>query len=228
MLAHIVWALAEIALGGQVLFGNEGHVESSNNANATDPIPFAVLDARFKRFEVQGELVPLPAIPVANSAYGIHSIKLNYFDGTVRYWTGGRQQWCLGIGQTLWNQQTEYLYTPIVYDASRGAGTRYEIGSSMPVFSRDAIETIIGASPTIHARLSYTFGSPGYAVSPVSEQESQVDVQVALVQPAGRWRFKYGVRYMNMTAKFDNGSFADANHVVGVFVTALYALSVSR
>ncbi len=105
---------------------------------------------------------------------------------------------------------------------------RYEIGSLIPVFKRDHIETIVGASPSIHARLSYTFGSPGFAAPPVSEVESQVDVKVALVQPAGRWRFAYGVRYMNMTAKFDDGSFADANHVAGVFVSALYALGVSR
>ncbi len=221
----LVFALAEIALGGQILFGNEGHVEPGNNANANDPIPFAVLDARVKHFEIQGELVPLPSIPIADSSTGIHSIQLNYFDGTVRYWTGGRQQWCLGIGQTLWNQQTEYLSVPVQYDASRGAGMRYEIGNMIPVFKRDHIETIVGASPSIHARLSYTFGSPGFAAPPVSEVESQVDVKVALVQPAGRWRFAYGVRYMNMTAKFDDGSFADANHVAGVFISALYALS---
>ena len=103
--------------------------------------------------------MPLPSIPIADSRTGIHSIQLvNYFDGTVRYWTGGRQQWCLGIGQTLWNQQTEYLSVPVQYDASRGAGMRYEIGNMIPVFKRDHIETIVGASPSIHARLSYTFG----------------------------------------------------------------------
>jgi hypothetical protein len=213
----------EIALGGQLLSGNEAHVEQANNASVNYPVPFAVLDARFKRIEVSGELVPLPTIPISNTTSGIHNLTLSYFDGTMRYWTGGRQPWCLGIGETLWNQQTSYLYSPTQYDASRGAGARYELGNAIPVFKHDYVETIIAASPTIHARLSYTYGSPGYASSPVSEQESQVDLQIALVEPAGRWRFKYGVRYMNMTAKFDDGSFADANHVAGVFVTGLYA-----
>jgi hypothetical protein len=211
----------EIAIGGQVVAGTENHVEPGNNANANLPIPFAVLDARFKRVEVTGEWVP-PMTASSNSTVGIHSIRLSYFDGSVRYWLGNRVSWGVGLGQTLWNQQTEYLYYPGQYDASRGVGMRYELGNAMPVFKRDQIETILAVSPTMHATLSYTFGLPGYAAPPVSEQASQTDVQVALVQPTRRWRFKYGVRYLNMSAKFDNGSFADANHVVGLFVSALH------
>lgn len=206
-----------------MLLGGESHVEPSNNANATVPIPFVVLDAHLQRFEVTSELVPLPSIPISNSRSGIHSISLNYFDGALRYWFGPHR-FAVGIGETLWNQQTEYLYVPVQYDASRGAGARYEAGVSLPLGHRNYVETILAASPSIHARLSYTFGSPGYAASPVSEEEAQTDIQAAFVAPARRWTLKYGVRYLNMTAKFDDGSFADANHVTGVFVTALYSV----
>jgi hypothetical protein len=112
-------------------------------------------------------------------------------DGSVRYWVAPNR-WALGIGETLWNLQTEYLYTPVAYDASRGAGARYELGA------------------------------PGYWSAPISEQEAQVDVQVAVVQSIKRWRLKYGLRYTNLTAKFPNGSFADANHIAGLFVAGLY------
>jgi hypothetical protein len=211
----------EIAIGGQIFVGSENHTELDNNVAARIPIPFVVLDARLKRFQITGELVP-PLTASTNSVAGIHSVQLSYLDGSARYWIGGRIRWCVGLGQTLWNQRTEYIETPIQYDASRGAGARFEVGNEVPVLRRDSIETILAVSPKIHATLSYTFGSLGYAEQPVSEQEAQVDTQVALVQPAGTWKFKYGVRYLNMTAKFDDGSFADANHVVGLFVTALY------
>jgi hypothetical protein len=56
----------------------------------------------------------------------------------------------------------------------------------------------------------------------LSEQEAQTGVQITLLQPAGHWKFRYGIRYLNMTAKYNDGSFADANHVFGIFVTALH------
>ncbi|MGA8841818.1 MAG: hypothetical protein WB491_15120 [Candidatus Aquilonibacter sp.] len=211
----------DLALGFEVFGGNEAHVESNNNASVYYPVPLAVLDAHLNRFEITGEWLPLPSIPLSTSPNGIHSITLNYLDGSVRYWVAPNR-WAFGIGETLWNQQTEYLYTPVVYDASRGVGARYEIVNSIPLHTGVALQTSVAAAPTIHAILSYTYGTPGYSSAPISEQESQIDVQVAVVQSIKRWRLKYGLRYMNLTAKFANGSFADANHIAGLFVAGLY------
>ncbi len=213
----------EFDLGLQALFGNEGHVEPGNNARVNYPVPFGVADVTFAHVEISGELVPLPSIPISSAPTGIHSITLSYFDGSVRYWLPG-DRWALGIGETLWNQQTEYLGAPHQYDASRGAGARYEIANRIPLGSGNAIESILATSPAIHAELSYAYNEPGYVTAPVPEREAQVDAQVAFVRATGHWRIKFGARYMNMTATFPDGSFADANHVAGLFATALYAL----
>jgi hypothetical protein len=211
----------DLALGVEVFGGNEAHVESGNNASVNYPVPLAVLDAHLNRFEITGEWLPLPSIPISNNPNGIHRITLTYLDGSVRYWVSPNR-WAFGIGETLWTQQTEYLSTPVVYDASRGVGARYELVNSIPLRTGVALQTSVAAAPTIHALLSYTYAAPGYWSPPVSEQEVQVDVQVAVVQSIKRWRLKYGLRYMNLTADFPNGSFADANHIAGLFVAALY------
>ncbi|MGB6060921.1 MAG: hypothetical protein WBG27_04395 [Candidatus Aquilonibacter sp.] len=222
LIARPAPALADdLALGVEVFGGNETHIETGNNASVYSPVPLAVLDAHVNRFEITGEWLPLPSIPISNNPNGIHSITLNYLDGSVRYWVAPNR-WALGIGETLWNQQTEYLYMPVAYDASRGAGARYELVNSIPLRTGVALQTSVAAAPTIHAILSYTYGAPGYWSAPISEQEAQVDVQVAVVQSVKRWRLKYGLRYTNLTAKFPNGSFADANHIAGLFVAGLY------
>lgn len=149
----------DLALGVEIFGGNEAHVESNNNASVWYPIPLAVLDAHVNRFEITGEWLPLPSIPISNSTNGIRSITLNYLDGSVRYWVSPNR-WALGIGETLWNPQTEYLSNPVVYDASRGSGARYEIVNSIPLHTGVALQTSVAAAPTIHALLSYTYGVP--------------------------------------------------------------------
>jgi hypothetical protein len=217
---HARAANGDIALGLQIIEGTEGHVETSNNANVHYPVPLITLEAKSNRFELSAEWLPLPSIPISNYSSGIHSIALSYFDGSARYWISPRR-WALGIGETLWNQQTEYLGTPTVYDASRGVGPRYEVVNGIPL-RKMTLRTVVAIAPRIHARLTYTFNAPGYALDPISEQESQVDVQTALEQRFNRWRVRYGIRYMNLTAKYDDGSFADANHVAGLFVAGFY------
>ena len=132
------------------------HIETGNNASVYSPVPLAVLDAHVNRFEITGEWLPLPSIPISNNPNGIPSITLNYLDGSVRYWVAPNR-WALGIGETLWNQQTEYLYMPVAYDASRGAGARYELVNSIPLRTGVALQTSVAAAPTIHAILSYTY-----------------------------------------------------------------------
>jgi 2-polyprenyl-6-methoxyphenol hydroxylase-like FAD-dependent oxidoreductase len=177
-------------------------------------------------FEITGEsLFPLGSIPIGNAGSGIQSANLSYADATARYWfRPGR--WAIGVGETLWNQQTKYLNTvaPVELDASRGAGVRYELVNEMPM-GVGSIRLVAAADPRIHARLSWTF-QPPIVRRPVSEQESQIDVSASYLRPLGRrWTIDSGLRYLNLAAKYDDGAFAGANHVTGAFATVLWTVA---
>lgn len=224
-------ALADdISIGLSAVPGWVYHVESggANRASSLGFIPLADLDARVHNVEIHGEWTgPLPSVGIASGPTGIQSIRLNYFDAAARYWVNPRIG--VGIGQLLWNQQTTYNDigpTATEYDASRGAGMRYEVLGNVP-WHGGYFQATVAAMPHIHALLSWTF-DPGTIVrAPQSEQEAQVDSSLTYYfAPHDRWQFSLGARYLNMTAKFDDGSFADANRVIGVAFKESYSLQL--
>ncbi len=218
---------SEATVGIEALAGSAVHREPNESSAASSAvIPLVEFEARSGRLQISGEsIVPLPALFIGNGPSGIQDIKLNYLAGTVRYWISPR--WAVGAGQTLWNQRTKYTNTiaPVEYDASRDAGAQYELVHVMPLRS-GAVQASLAVDPRIHARLSWTFEPSSVTRSPVSEQEAQVDAAISYLRPINRHvRMETGVRYINLAAKYDNGEFADANHVAGVFVKVFYALA---
>jgi hypothetical protein len=197
------------------------HVESFGENRATAPgvVPFLDLDSHVRNLEIHAEWTgPLPPINIGSGSTGIQSIKLSYFDAAARYWIVPNRI-AFGAGQLLWNQQTRYndvMPTATEFDASRGAGMRYEVLGNLP-WRGGYFQAAVAAMPRIHALLSWTF-DPGTIVrTPTSEQEAQVDSSLTYYfAQHDRTQFSMGLRYLNMTAKFNDGSFADANRVIGV------------
>ena len=216
---------AEIRLGGAILGVNATHVETNENTSSPAAVPLISLNATHQRFEIHSEWTgPLPSLKIGSGSFGLQSIKLDYFDGSIRYWVAPSRV-AIGIGQLLWNQRTKYIDSPLLteYDASRGAGMRYEIVGDIPI-GHGSLESIVAVAPHIHARLSWTF-EPGFITRQgTSEQESEVDTSLGYVWRASRWRLGAGLRYINLTAKYDDGEFADANHVVGPYFKFDYSL----
>ncbi len=206
--------------------GNVLHRETGENASATTLAPLLTFDVREGRFQIVAEGLPPVTVSHSSVTSGLESTNIAYDYGTLRYWFApGR--WAFGVGETVWNQRSKYLNTiaPVEFDSSRGAGPRYELVNSIPI-AKGSVQISLATNPRMHAQLSSTFEPPDIYAPRVSEQESQVDAAISYVrQVAPRWRIEEGIRYINMSARYDSGAFADGNRALGVFAKFTFRLT---
>ena len=126
--------------GISIVFVHGQHTEQGGSARAPlVPAPVLSVSHRMRGFEIFAEgIPPLHSYPVGTNTLGIHSISLSYAQATTRYWNRSRTLGA-GVGETLYNQQTDYLgwaspaFSNGQYDASRVAGARYEIVAALPL-----------------------------------------------------------------------------------------------
>lgn len=230
------YARADETTFGVAITGTHGtHREGGGVAKAPlVPAPVLAVSHRFKRFEIVAEgLPPIGAIPVSNNGLGMQSIALTYGDATLRYWNK-RQTFAVGIGETLYNQRTQFLQFEDSFmqantvNASRVTGTRYEMLEHIALPGRNFVEAQFAVDPAMHGRFIFeertTYPTRGrsytYTAPPEWERASQVDANVRFVHPFGPFALSYGVRYLNYTASFTRPAgwgpagwpaFADAN-----------------
>jgi hypothetical protein len=177
------------------------------------PVPIFSIDHREGRFAVHLEGVP-PIGPVGLS--NGDATKLSLLDGAIRY-AIAPHAWA-GIGETIFNQRTEYPGDDA--QSSRVVGGRYEIGATLWRSGGQRIEASIAASPSMHGAITdvFSFG-PGLSVTSTgSERASLVDSQAAWSTTRGRSIFTAGLRWINYSARFPDGSTADQNRILTPFV----------
>lgn len=207
------------------------HAEQGGTASAPlIPAPLLNIAHRFRNVEIDAEgIPPLRSFPVGNNGLGMQNIALSYLSGSVRYWNR-RGTFALGIGETLYNQRTDYLgfsspnFTEWQYDKSRVAGALYEAVNRLPLHGGSVLETWIAYNPVLHGRMSWTNyetfngGTRTQDLLPDWERGSQIQAEVRLERPAGPYTISYGMRYLNYQAYFDGGFFADRNTFLMPFV----------
>jgi hypothetical protein len=206
------------------------HVEQNGIANAPlVPAPVLELSRRSRSLEVSAEgIPPLRSYAVGSNALGIRSIGLSYFQSSIRYWNKAGT-FAAGVGETLYNQRTDYVIyssSQLVtgqYDASRVVGARYEIVGRKPLGTQSGVELSLSVNPSLHGRMGWTdyqtFAGrlATLQLPPEWERGSQVQLVAQVDRRAGAFGLRYGIRYLNYIARFDDGTLADRNTFIMPF-----------
>ncbi len=172
------------------------------------PIPILEATGRFHRVELFAESLPgSPAINIgvdtqANDQLSTH---LAFFDGVVRYYDASDRFWA-GTGEIIYNQDTRYTQhfdfrDHITADASRVVGGRYEIGAGL-FRNPERVRFFVDLMPALNGVISYEdnfYGRRGLASQP--EHGAQFESNLAITNAHGPFAFRYGVRYVNYTAR---------------------------
>ncbi len=235
MLSPVIARADQTTVGVQLAGAHGTHRESDGNATAAlVPAPLITVSHSAQCWEVAAEgLPPVGPIPVGNNGLGMQNVRLTYADAVARYWNPSHT-FAVGIGDTLYNQRTEFvreinpteLGTEV--DRSRVAGTRYELIVRKALSLNNSVEARVAVDPAMHGRFSYTqtVQNGGATVGPFSsppswERASQVDADAHFIHRFGSYALLYGVRYLNYTAEYTDPfqpRFADANSLVMPYV----------
>lgn len=218
---------AGISLGG----AHGQHREADGSATAPFvPAPIFNLSHRAGRFEVALRALPPVGVAIAGNDLGMRHFDLSYGDATLRLWNRNGTL-AVGLGETLYNQHTQFLQAQAPgqqwYDVNRSrvAGARYEVDGRFSLLGGNAIEADLGIDPAMHGTYvnEQQFVQNGvtkvdFTFPPNWERASQIDADVRFVHPMRGLDVAYGVRYVNYTAEFTGGRFADANAVVMPYI----------
>lgn len=227
---------AQTEVGGALVVVHGAHTESNGRATgAAIPAPLFYLKHRLGRVTFRAEgIPPIARLRVLNSSIGLNSIELSYVSGALSYLITPRTS--LGIGQTIYNQETTYNFGGSSMgqstvrvgetDRSRATGMQYSLEGVVARWSRSSVVARLSMNPRmtgiIGQRLDFT--QPGAPVTYTpwraeSENGSQVDAALTANVQRRRLQIGYGVRYLNLIMRFSDGALADRNAFVIPFVS---------
>ena len=217
---------AQTLVGGTVIVVSGSHTEQGGTATASSiPAPIFFGTHRFGRFELEAEgIPPLGEFKVGNSPTGLKTIALSYFAPSIRYHVTSRT-W-VGLGETIYNQQSMYQNTAYTeLDRSRVVGLQYQVGVIVHQTLRSSLELQLAVNPHMSANLGQQvtdfFGNGTVFVYPwtsVPESGSQFDALVMNTVHYRRLELVYGLRVINLTMHFADGSLADQNRFTMPFI----------
>jgi len=232
-LSALIFALPLVACADELNAGititaTHGTHEEANQEIVRAPLipaPVLSLGAKHRRVEMVFEgLPPIGPIHVQSDGQGLSGVRLGYGYGSLRFWDS-QEKVALGIGESLYVQRSVYTVDPFIdqFDASRVVGGRYEIVGIERLGQTIRFVSSLAVNPRLHAVLTRTFGGPvgHFFVAPPPNPESgaQVDISSRIERTRGRATIAFGLRYLNLSMKFDDGSLADRNVFVMPFVS---------
>lgn len=231
-LSALIFALPPVARADELSAGitvtaTHGTHEEANQEIVTAPVipaPVLWLGAKHGRTELIVEgLPPIGPIRVDNDGHGLHGVRLGYGDASLRFWDS-QEKIAIGIGESLYVQRSVYELNPFLeqFDSSRVVGGRYEIVGVERLGQTIRFVSSLAVNPRLHAVLTSTFAgrmAPGLFALPAPESGAQVDIASRIERTRGRATIAFGVRYLNLSMKFDDGSLADRNVFVMPFVS---------
>jgi hypothetical protein len=206
----------------------------------TVPVPMFFANVPFKRFSVFAEGVP-PIGPVsyADGRGATQATKISYmmFEGR---WRVPGDRFTIGAGSTLVNQSTYYSrFEPVSEQSSRVAGFRFSASARVENSLHASTDFSVALSPSMHGiQRSYlrfpaiactappfTFGGCR-VITDANDAElaSFVDLQGSRTQHFGRYALRYGLRYINYSAKYPDGIAADRERLIMPFVGMEFAI----
>ena len=230
---------ADFALTLNPLYGQHEVDGGQRDTLSFAPLPLGELTLRRRNDSLRIEGLPPVAFTYGGSGDGAQSTRLSLVNATYRRsFAGG---WFIGLGQTLYNQSTDYgvadgnfaytrasLVVPIYGSEaqySRVTGARFEAGR-MVQHGRDRLEYWAAVNPRMRG-VQYTrvptfqFLCAPPCVSSTHtltfadpENAAQVDLSARIAHRISKnAELLYGVRYLNYSAHYDDfpGQIADRN-----------------
>lgn len=244
VLISIAPALADtpaLGMNLNVVLGRQQQSSQRTTSLPTVPVPMLWAAVPIKRFTIFAEGVP-PIGPVsyADGRGTTQATKISYmaFEGR---WKVDASRFALGVGSTVVNQATYYGFRdPVTEQASRVAGFRVSAVARLEQTLRADTDFSMAFSPSMHGvQRSYLRYATRVLCTPTaphiwtcsfvtdvndSELASLADIQVARRLHFGRYALRYGLRYINYSARYPNGMAADRERLIMPFVGMEYSI----
>lgn len=217
--------------------GRQQQSAQSSTALPTVPVPMFFANVPLKRFSIFAEGVPpIGPISYADGRGTTQATKISYMTLEGQWHLPG-DRFSIGAGSTLVNQATFYSrFDPVSEQSSRVAGLRVSAQMRLENTLRGATDFTAAFSPSMHgiqhSYLRYpivicppTFTACSFVTNADdSELASLVDLQAARAQRFGRYALRYGLRYINYSAKYPDGRAADRERLIMPFVGFEFAI----
>jgi hypothetical protein len=223
----IAQARADTELGIQALALSGTHFEPKENVSGTGFAGFIQLDERWRSVQIHFEGIPSVGTATVNTSTGPVRATLGLFSASARFRLDRSGKFWLGAGTQVLAQRTPQAGVSKI-DASRLAGSRYELLGDFPLNARADrfLETDLAVMPHLSGIVFETKTAPIFDRFSVTAAETagMTDVSLAYGIAHGRFDYLIGGRAINFAAKFASGREADRNVGAGLFVTARFRL----
>jgi len=205
-------ARADAQFGIQAIVLSGTHFEPKGNVSGTGTAGFIRFDERWRSVQLHLEGFPSVGTATVDTPTGPVKASIGLFAATGRFRMDRSGRLWAGIGTEVLAQQTPQVGLGKV-DASRLAGTRYEIVSTLPIKAQHFVEAQIAVMPHLSGIVYETRSVPialAYSISG-AETASMVDMTAAYGIRHGTFDYLFGVHAINFAAKFVDGREADRN-----------------
>lgn len=217
-----VQARADTELGIQAIVLSGTHFETKEDVSGTGFAGFIQFDQRWKAVQIHVEGIPSVGTALVNTPTGQVRATLGMFSASARFRVDRAGTLWVGAGTQVLAQRTPQAGISTI-DASRLAGTRYELFGEFPTGVRKShfFETDFAVMPHLSGILDQTRTAPRFERFSASAPETagMTDLSFAYGITRGRCDYLGGVRAFNFAAKFPDGREADRNVGSGVFAT---------
>ncbi len=209
---------AEVFAGVQIQAANATHRIVGGTASGPAVGAVLTITVRSGRFDFSTQIVPATPTYSVPPGNGFQNIHLLYSNAVLRYWLSSH--FALGIGESVWNQRTYYNYARFGETdtfATRTVGMEYEAVEQVPVRA-GVLRVDVRVDPSMHG-VESDRGDPFLPLPTRFERAAAVDVMASWIDRTNTpTELQAGVRFTQLTAKYDNGEFAYANRIMGPFV----------
>jgi hypothetical protein len=218
-------ARCDTQVGIQAFVLSGKHTEPKVSISGAGAGALFQVDQRWQSMELHLEGIPTVATATVNFQDGPATANIGVFDATLRFKVDKLGRLWLGAGSQIYAQQTPVVSLNQV-NASRLAGSRYEIITRLPLRSNRFVEAQLAGMPHLSGIVyqTTTFSSQFRTVASAPETASMIDLTAAYGIRHGKTEYLFGVRSINFTATFPSGREADRN--VGAGLTAEVRLSL--
>jgi hypothetical protein len=212
-------ARADTQFGVQAIVLSGTHYQPKGDVSGTGTGGFIRFDERWRSVQVHLEGFPSVGTATVDTRSGPVKASIGLFSASARFRIDRPGRLWAGIGTEVLAQQTPQLGLGKI-DASRLAGTRYEVVSDLPIKSCHFVETQVAVMPHLSGIVYEIRTTPSSRFSSGNRDEtaSMVDLSTSYGIRSKSFDYLVGVHMLNFAATFADGREADRN--VGAGLTA--------
>jgi hypothetical protein len=221
---------ADTQLGLQGLAISGHHFENNNNVQGSGAGAFIEITQRWRMLRVHLEGIPVvDAAHAQSDRYGSLTQSFGLFSGVVSVPIERSSHLWAGIGTGLVAQRTPQNNYPFVgrnqVNSSRLAGTRYELRGEWSAKNANFFETSVDDQPHMRGPDFLNVSVAGVAFTRRKGEDARMlDLSSDYGIVRGHVEYALGLRWVNFSANFTDGSAADRNVGFGPTFEVRYSL----